>query len=178
MRFHATPLSGCYTVELEKRMDSRGFFARVFCAEEFTRERLESRFVQMNTSLSLRRGTLRGMHYQVSPAEEAKLVRCLTGALYDVVLDLRPDSPSHGQWFGAELDADNRRMMYVPKGCAHGFLTLEDNTEVLYLVSAFYAPESERGVRYDDPRFGIRWPFSPTEMSDKDRTWPYYRGRD
>jgi dTDP-4-dehydrorhamnose 3,5-epimerase len=172
MRFHATPLPGCYTVELEKRGDARGFFARLFCAEEFARQGLEPRFVQANTSLSAQRGTLRGMHYQIAPAAEAKLVRCLSGALYDVVLDLRRDSPTHGRWFAAGLDAANRLMMYVPPGCAHGFLTLEPQTEVLYLVSAFYAPEHERGVRYDDPRFGIEWPFAPVEISAKDRSWP------
>jgi dTDP-4-dehydrorhamnose 3,5-epimerase len=174
MRFVETPIGGCYTVELEKHGDARGFFARLYCAKEFSAQGLESAFVQANNSLSVRAGTLRGLHYQLAPAQEAKLIRCLSGALYDVVLDLRPHSPTLGRWFAAELTAANRRMMYVPKGCAHGFLTLEPDTEVLYLASAFYAPDWERGVRFDDPRFAIRWPSTPAEISEKDRSWPDY----
>lgn len=172
MRFNQTPVRGCYTIELEKRGDDRGFFARFFCQGEFERQGLRSNFVQINNSLSGKRGTLRGMHYQLSPAAEAKVVRCLSGGLYDVVLDLRPDSPTQGRWFAAELNSENRLMMYVPEGCAHGFLTLADDTEALYLVSAFYAPDKEHGVRFDDPAFGITWPFRPSEISDKDRKWP------
>ncbi len=174
MRFLPTPLAGAYLVELDRRGDQRGFFARLFCEHEFADAGLESHFVQANTSLSARRGTLRGMHYQLPPAAEVKLVRCLSGALQDVIIDLRPESPSFGQWFGAELSAQNRVMMYVPRGFAHGFITLSDETEVLYLVSAFYAPEHERGIRFDDPRFGIGWATMPTELSDKDRSWPDY----
>jgi dTDP-4-dehydrorhamnose 3,5-epimerase len=171
MKFDPTPLIGVYLVELERRGDDRGFFARFFCEREFSEAGLQSRFVQINNSLSAKAGTLRGLHYQLPPAAETKIVRCLKGALYDVVLDLRPDSPSFGRWFGAELNEDNRRMMYVPKGCAHGFVTLCDNVEALYLVDAFYHPDSERGVRYNDPRFNVAWPIQPVEISDKDRNW-------
>ena len=172
MLFQDTPLQGAFTIDLEKRGDERGFFARLFCEVEFAAAGLESRFVQINTSGSAKRGTLRGMHFQLPPAAEVKVVRCIRGALYDVIVDLRPDSPSFRKWFGAELSADNRRMMYVPRGFAHGFMTLEDDTEALYLVSAFYAPQQERGLRFDDPAIGIEWPLVPGEMSDKDRSWP------
>jgi dTDP-4-dehydrorhamnose 3,5-epimerase len=168
MKFTETPLAGAYLVDLERRGDERGFFARFFCAREFAEHGLETRFVQINTSLSVAAGTLRGMHYQLPPAAEVKLVRCLAGALWDAILDLRPRSPSFGRWFAAELTAENRRMMYVPQGFAHGFLTLAPNTEALYLVSAFYAPERERGVRWNDPRFAIAWPRPPQVISDKD----------
>ena len=169
MKFHDTPLKGAHLIELEKRGDDRGFFARLFCEEEFAAKGLESRFVQINTSLSGKAGTLRGMHYQLPPDAETKVVRCIRGALYDVILDLRPDSPTFGNWFGAELNEENRLMMYVPKGFAHGFVTLKANTEALYLVSAFYGPANERGIRYNDPRFDINWPIQPSEISDKDR---------
>jgi dTDP-4-dehydrorhamnose 3,5-epimerase len=168
MEFTGTPLAGACLVDLEKRGDERGFFARFFCEREFAEHGLETRFVQINNSLSAEAGTLRGMHYQLPPAAEVKLVRCVRGALWDAILDLRPDSPSFGRWFAAELTAENRRMMYVPQGFAHGFLTLAPNTEALYLVSAFYAPERERGVRWDDPRFAIAWPHPPRVISDKD----------
>lgn len=172
MQFHSTPVQGATLIELERRGDDRGFFARFFCEREFAAAGLKSHFVQINTSLTAKRGTLRGMHYQLPPSAEVKVVRCLRGALFDVVLDLRPDSPSFGRWFGAELNAENRTMMYVPEGCAHGFVTLQDDTEALYLVSAFYGPEEERGVRFDDPRFAIAWPEPPVEVSAKDRAWP------
>ena len=172
MRFLETPVQGVRLIELEKRGDARGFFARMFCEREFAEAGLESRFVQMNNSLTGRKGTLRGLHYQLQPAAEVKVVRCVRGALWDVVLDLRPDSPSFGKWFGAELSAENRRMMYVPRGFAHAFLTLTDDVEAIYLVSAFYSPEDERGVRWNDPRFGIEWPMRPVEISDKDARWP------
>jgi dTDP-4-dehydrorhamnose 3,5-epimerase len=168
MRFVAMPLAGAYMIELEQRGDERGFFARLFCEREFASAGLDSRFVQINNSLSKDQGTLRGMHYQLGEAAEVKVVRCVSGALWDAVLDLRPESPTFGQSFGAELSAENRRMMYVPRGFAHGFLTLEPDTEALYLVSAFYAPERERGVRWNDPRFGITWPAEPLVISDKD----------
>jgi dTDP-4-dehydrorhamnose 3,5-epimerase len=168
MNFTETPLAGAYLVDLEKRGDERGFFARFFCEREFAGHGLENRFVQINNSLSVEEGTLRGMHYQLPPAAEVKLVRCLAGALWDAILDLRPRSPTFGRWFGAELSAENRRMMYVPQGFAHGFLTLRPDTEALYLVSAFYAPERERGVRWNDPRFAIAWPGAPRVISDKD----------
>jgi len=174
LKFLPTPLPGAYLIELERRGDDRGFFARLFCEREFGAAGLETSFVQVNNSLSARRGTLRGMHYQLPPAAEVKLVRCVRGALQDVIIDLRPNSPTFGRWFGAELTAENRTMMYVPRGFAHGFITLADDAEAFYLVSAFYAPERERGVRFDDPRFGVQWRIAPTEVSPKDRVWPDY----
>ena len=172
MKFHPTPLHGAYTVELEKRGDDRGFFARIFCENEFTQAGLVPKFVQANNSLSAAKGTLRGMHYQLAPKAEVKLVRCIRGALWDAILDLRPDLPSFGKWFGAELSAENRLMMYVPRGFAHAILTLADDTEALYLVSEFYAPEQERGVRWNDTAFKIEWPIEPSEISAKDAKWP------
>lgn len=172
MRFIPTPLSGAYIIELEKKGDDRGFFARFFCTKEFEQIGLEKNFVQVNNSLSAQKGTLRGMHYQMPPKAETKLVRCIKGALYDVILDLRKDSPTFGQSFGCELTADNRQMMYVPRGFAHGFLTLEEDTEALYLVSEFYSPEQERGLRWNDPQLQIHWPFQPAVVSDKDAKQP------
>ncbi len=167
MIFTETPLDGVWVIDLEKRGDERGFFARVFDDDEFGARDLVTHWVNMNDSLSVERGTLRGMHYQLPPAAEVKLVRCIRGAFYDVALDLRT-----GRWFGVELSAENRRMLYVPQHCAHGFLTLEADTEALYLTSAHYSPEHERGARWDDPAYGIDWPFTPTVLSDKDRAWP------
>jgi dTDP-4-dehydrorhamnose 3,5-epimerase len=172
MKFHATPLLGAYTIELEKRGDDRGFFARLFCEREFQAAGIPTPIVQINNSLSENAGTLRGMHYQLPPAAEIKVVRCIRGALYDVIIDLRPDSPTFTKWFGADLTAENRLMMYVPQGFAHGILTLTDNTEAFYLVNAFYMPEAERGLRFDDPRFGVVWPYAPADISLKDRSWP------
>jgi dTDP-4-dehydrorhamnose 3,5-epimerase len=172
VKFVETPLAGAYLIELEKREDERGFFARFFCEREFGAHGLETRFVQMNNSLSNDRGTLRGLHYQLEPATEVKALRVLSGALWDVILDLRPGFDTFGRHFGVELSGDNRRMIYVPRGFAHGFLTLSPDTETLYLVSAFYAPEQERGVRWDDPYFEIEWPARPTVISDKDRAYP------
>jgi dTDP-4-dehydrorhamnose 3,5-epimerase len=171
MIFTETPIGGAFLIDLEPRGDERGFFARFFCEREFGAHGLSTHFVQANNSLSARRGTLRGMHYQLAPKAETKVVRCLRGALFDIVLDLRKGSPTFGKSFGAELSADNRRMMYVPKGFGHGFVTLTDDTEALYLVDEFYSPEHERGVRWDDPRFGIQWPVAPVVMSDKDRVY-------
>jgi len=169
MIFTETPLAGAFLVDLDKRGDERGFFARAFCEREFVEHGLPPRFVQVNNSLSAHKGTLRGMHYQLAPKAETKLVRCIRGALYDQILDLREGSPTFGQSFGAELSAANRRMMVVPKGFAHGFITLEDDTEAFYFVDEFYAPERERGVRWDDPRFALSWPLAPVVLSDKDR---------
>lgn len=148
MQFFPTPLLGAYTITLQQKGDDRGFFARLFCQNEFEQIGLERNYVQMNNSLSVYKGTLRGLHYQVEPHAEAKVVRCISGALWDVIADLRPASPTFGQWFATELTAKNRLMMYVPKGFAHGFITLEDNTEAIYLVSAFYAPGAERSLRW------------------------------
>jgi len=172
MLFHETPLVGAYLIEQERRGDARGFFARYFCENEFGAKGLETRFVQINNSLSAKAGTLRGLHYQLPPAAEVKVVRCVRGALWDVIVDLRPDSPTFKKWFGAELNAENRLMMYVPRGFAHAILTLSDDAEAIYLVSAFYGPEQERGVRWNDPAIGIEWPIQPVEISDKDAKWP------
>ena len=172
LHFEPAPVEGAWLIQGIARGDARGSFARMFCAEEFAARGLETAFAQANTSISRRRHTLRGLHYQLPPSAEAKLVRCTSGALFDVVADLRPNSPSFGAWFGAELSAANGRMLYVPRGCAHGFLTLQDGTAALYLVSDAYAPALERGVRFDDPRFGIAWPAVPEEISAKDATWP------
>jgi dTDP-4-dehydrorhamnose 3,5-epimerase len=169
MIFNQTPLKGAFVIDLEKRGDDRGFFARAFCEKEFGSQQLCTRFCQVNNSLSAQRGTLRGMHYQLGAKAETKLVRCIRGALLDVILDLRKDSPTFGQSFSAELTAENRKMMYVPKGFAHGFITLSDNTEAFYFVDEFYAPEAERGVRWNDPRFAIKWPLEPAVLSDKDK---------
>ena len=172
MKFHTTPLAGARLIELEKRGDDRGFFARMFCEREFAAEGLETRFVNVNNSLSGAAGTLRGLHYQLGEAAEVKLVRCVRGALFDAILDLRPGSPSYGRWFGETLTAENRLMMYVPRGFAHAILTLAPDTEALYLVSAHYAPGEERGVRWNDPRFAVGWPRPPVEISAKDANWP------
>jgi len=168
MFFIPTPLNGAYLIDLDKKGDERGFFARAFCEEEFAQNNLIRHFCQVNNSVSAKKGTLRGMHYQLPPKAETKVVRCIRGTLFDLILDLREHSPTFGQSFGAELSADNRRTMYVPKGFAHGFITLTDDAEVIYFVDEFYSPENERGIRYDDPRFGLRWPITPTVISDKD----------
>ena len=171
MIFTESPLQGAFVIGLEKRGDDRGFFARAFCQKEFAAHGLATNYVQMNNSLSRVKGTLRGMHYQLAPKAETKVVRCIRGALYDVILDLRPQSPTFGHSFGAELTAENRLMMYCPKGFAHGFVTLSEDAEAFYLTDEFYAPDRERGVRYDDPMFKIQWPVAPALVSDKDRTW-------
>jgi dTDP-4-dehydrorhamnose 3,5-epimerase len=172
VRFLKTPLEGAYLIELDKRGDERGFFARLFCENEFEAAGLETRFVQINNSLTVKKGALRGLHYQLPPAAEVKVVRAMKGALWDVIVDLRAGSSTYLKWFGAELTEDNRSMMYVPRGFGHGFITLTDNVEALYLDSAFYSPEAERGLRWNDPAIGIDWPAEPREMSDKDSKWP------
>ena len=172
MNFKETQLKDVYFVELDRIEDERGFFARSWCAREFEEHGLNPNLVQCNVSYNKKKGTLRGMHYQAAPHEEAKLVRCTAGALYDVVIDLRPDSPTFKQWFGVEMTAENRRALYVPEGFAHGFQTREDDTEVLYQMSEFYHPENARGVRYDDPAFGIKWPSSNITISPKDKSFP------
>ena len=176
MRFTAASINGAYVVEPEPRSDDRGFFARQWCRDEFAQAGLSAAFVQCNGSFSKRMGTLRGMHYQTAPHEEIKLIRCIRGAVFDVVIDLRSSSPTYKQWFGIELTADNRKMLYVPAGCAHGYLTMADESEVLYPVTEAYRPESERGVRWDDPAFGIQWPpVAALTISAKDASWPDYR---
>ena len=165
-----TAISGAYVLDVERRSDDRGFFARTFCEEELRAVGLETHIAQANVSWNRHRGTLRGMHYQAPPHEETKIVRCTRGAVWDVLLDLRQDSPTFGRWHAEELTADNHRMLYIPRGFAHGYLTLADDCEVSYLVGHRYVPESGRGVRWDDPAFGIEWPFTPMHMSAADRS--------
>lgn len=172
MKFRELPVRGAYLIDLEKRGDERGFFARMFCEREFVQLGLATHFVQMNDSLSAEVGTLRGMHYQLPPHAETKVVRCVRGAVYDAIVDLRVDSPTFGVSCGAELTAENRTMIYVPKGCGHGILTLMPDTEIMYLVDEFYAAAAERGVRWNDPKFGIQWPREPMILSEKDRNHP------
>jgi dTDP-4-dehydrorhamnose 3,5-epimerase len=172
MKFTPTPLDGAFVIDLEKREDERGFFARAFCINEFKANNLDSNVVQVNNSSSVQKGTLRGMHYQLAPFAETKIVRCIKGSLFDVIIDLRKDSPTFGKWFGEELSEQNRKMMYVPKGFAHGFLTLENNTEAFYFVTQFYNSESERGIRFNDPAFNITWPLAPVVVSEKDLSHP------
>jgi len=160
MKFIETKLKGAYIIEPELLEDQRGFFARTFCQREFETHGLNPKLVQCSIAYNRRKGTLRGMHYQVAPMEEAKLVRCTQGAIYDVIIDLRPDSPTYREWVSVELNANNRRMLYVPEGFAHGYQTLVDNTEVLYQMSEFYSPEDARIVGWNDPMFGIEWPVS------------------
>jgi dTDP-4-dehydrorhamnose 3,5-epimerase len=168
--FFETKLKGAFIIAPEKLEDERGFFARSWCEREFAAHGLNARLVQCDISLSKKKGTLRGMHYQLSPFEEAKLVRCTRGSIYDVIIDLRPESPTFKQHIGLVLTGDNHKMLYVPEGFAHGFLTSEDNSEVFYQMSEFYSREHARGVRWNDPAFGISWPLVPTTMSDKDRS--------
>jgi len=172
VKFHETPLSGLYLVELEALNDERGFFARSFCVQEFDRLGLESTVAQCNISFNAKKGTLRGLHFQTTPHEEAKLVRCTQGAIYDVAVDIRPDSPTYLEWFAVELTADNHRSIFIPHGFAHGFQTLADSSEVLYIMSEFFHPESARGLRWDDPAIGISWPLKNPIMSNKDRSYP------
>ncbi len=174
MIFAETELSGAFVVDLERREDERGFFARAWCAREFADHRLSARLVQCNLSFNRLRGTLRGMHYQVPPHAEVKLIRCTRGAIHDVIVDLRPDSPTYKEWLGIELSAENGRMLYVPEGFAHGYQTLADDTETFYQVSEFYAPGAEQGVRWNDPSFRIEWPLAVSSISEKDASWPDY----
>jgi dTDP-4-dehydrorhamnose 3,5-epimerase len=173
MIFRETTLKGAFVIEIEKFEDKRGFFARAWCQKEVEANGLVSRVVQTNISFNKKRGTLRGMHYQVAPYEQVKLVRCTRGVIYDVIIDLRPDSPTFRKWTGVELTAENYTMLYVPENFAHGFQTLEYNTEATYQVSQFYSPQSERGVRYDDPVFQVEWPLPVEVISEKDIAWPY-----
>lgn len=173
MIFHRTRLSGAYIIEIEKRMDNRGFFARSFCRQEFDKHGLNPDIMQTNIGFSQSRGTLRGLHYQLPPHAETKLIRCTDGSLYDVILDLRPSSRTFKEWMGIELSSRNYKMLYVPGGFAHGYLTLEDNTEVLYQVSEYYSPDSERGIRWNDKNFAIEWPtMENLIISEKDQQWP------
>jgi len=177
MKMLPTPIVGAYVIEQEPRGDERGFFARAFCKQELGAAGLETSFVQMNNAYTKARGTLRGFHYQVPPAAETKIFRCIQGSFHDMIVDLRPDSPTFGRSFGVELTSENRLQLYIPKGCAHGYLTLEDDTEALYMSSTPYLAPSERGLRYDDPFIEIAMPIIPTIVSAKDRAWPDYDAR-
>ncbi len=172
MIFREARLAGCYVIELERDIDERGGFARLWCAREMQGRGLDARLVQASISTNRRSGTLRGMHYSVVPHTEVKVVRCVRGAIYDVALDLRATSPTYGRWFAETLTADNGLAMYIPEGVAHGFQTLADATDVLYQMSAFFEPAFARGVRWDDPAFGIVWPSAERTMSERDRTFP------
>jgi dTDP-4-dehydrorhamnose 3,5-epimerase len=175
--FAETAIPGACTIDLERREDDRGFFARAWDVGEFAAHGLSTRLVQANVSFNRFAGTLRGMHFQRAPHEEAKLVRCTRGAIYDAIVDLRPDSPAFKRWIGVELTEQNRRSLYVPEGCAHGYQTLTDETETFYLVSEAYAPESEGGVRWNDPAFAIQWPAAEERLlSPKDAAWPDFEG--
>ena len=176
MRFIPTPLGGAYLVEPEPHDDERGCFARTWCLDEFGERGLNTDWVQCNVSYNCRAGTLRGLHYQAAPHEEAKLIRCTRGSLYDVIVDLRRDSPTFLGHFAIVLGAGNRTMLYVPEGCAHGFQTLEDETEIFYQMTESYEPASARGVRWNDPAFGITWPDADRLINDRDRTYPDFTG--
>ena len=171
MIFKETKLKGAFVVELDKKEDERGFFARAFCRNEFSRQGLKADIAQINTSHNNKKGTLRGMHFQADPYPECKINRCVRGAIYDVIIDLRPDSKTFKQWFGIELRDGDGKMLYVPEHFAHGYQTLEDHSEVLYLVTQFYVPSAGRGVLYNDPAFNIRWPIEITSMSEQDKNW-------
>ncbi len=172
MKFTETPLKGAYQIDIEELADARGFFARSFCARSFAEHGLNPAIVQSSISFNHRKGTLSGMHLQVAPACETKLVRCTAGAIWDVMVDMRPDSPTYLQHFATELSASNRRAVYIPQMFAHGYLTLTDNTEIFYSMSEFYTPETARGYRYDDPAFAIDWPAPVEVISQKDTAWP------
>jgi dTDP-4-dehydrorhamnose 3,5-epimerase len=172
MIFTETALPGAFLIDLERIGDDRGFFARALCAEEFAEHGLKMDIVQANVSYSADRGTLRGLHYQEAPHAEVKMIRCIRGRIFDVMVDVRPDASTYLQWVGVELSDESRRMAYVPEGFAHGFLTLTDDCEVFYPVTAAYTPEAERGLRYDDPALGIEWPSEVRVVSEKDRAWP------
>ena len=172
MKFYKAELEGAYIIELDKLEDQRGFFARTWCQKEFEEQGLAARIAQANVSFNTRAGTLRGMHYQDAPKEETKLIRCTRGALYEVIIDLRRGSPTYKRWICAELTEQNYKMLYVPAQFAHGYVTLEDKTEMIYFMSEFYTPGVERGLRWNDPEFGIIWPRPVEVISDKDANWP------
>jgi dTDP-4-dehydrorhamnose 3,5-epimerase len=174
MIFAATQLDGARLIEIEPREDERGFFARTWCREELAAQGLDTEIAQESLSVNRRRGTVRGLHFQRSPHEETKIVRCARGAVFDVIVDLRPRSPTYLRWQGFELTAENRRALYVPKGFAHGFQTLTDDAEVAYQISVFYAPQAGGGYRYDDPAFGIVWPLPVAVIGERDRGWPAF----
>lgn len=173
MRFIETGISGAWVVDPTPRVDNRGRFLRAWCVQEFADHGLKFTPLQANMGFSMCKGTIRGMHFQKAPSVEAKLVRCTRGAMFDVVVDVRSESPSYGKWFGVELTPENARMLFVPERCAHGYQTLEDGTEMHYMASAFYDPSAASGVRFDDPAFGIQWPLAAVAISEQDRNWPF-----
>ena len=177
MIFSETRFAGAYCIEPERREDHRGFFARLWCQRELEEHGLTSQLAQLNVGFTVHKGGIRGMHFQIAPRQEVKIVRCTRGALFDVIVDLRPTSATYRRWIGMELTAENHRMLYVPEGCAHGYQTLIDDTELCYMASEFYVPDGARGVRYNDPAFGIEWPLAVTSISDADRSWPDYAAR-
>lgn len=175
MRFSRLGVDGVFLLEMEPRRDDRGYFARMLCEDELARHGLQGRFVQVNTGYNPRAGTLRGLHYQEPPHGEVKIVRCVRGAVYDVAVDLRPESATFMRWVGAELRAESEALLYIPEGCAHGYLTLADDSELVYFASRAYAPAAARGVRYDDPAFDIHWPAAVRVISQADRNWTDFR---
>jgi dTDP-4-dehydrorhamnose 3,5-epimerase len=177
MLFSQTQIAGAWVIDPTTRQDDRGHFFRAWCTKEFSDHGIQFQPVQANMGFSFKKGTVRGMHYQVEPALEAKLVRCTRGAMFDVVLDIRADSPTYGKWHAVELTPENGRMLFLPEHCAHGYQTLEDNTEMHYMASQFYAPNDARGARFDDPAFGIQWPLAVSSISEQDRNWPLSAGR-
>lgn len=176
MIFQETPLAGAYVIDIQRLEDERGFFARTWCQREYAAHGLNPSLAQCSISFNKQKGTLRGMHYQLPPHAEAKVVRCTRGAIFDVIIDLRPESPTYKQHFGLTLTPENHTMLYVPERCAHGLLTLADETEVLYLISEFYAPEQARGVRWNDPAFAIQWPETVQVISERDTAYPDFIG--
>lgn len=172
MRFTETEIAGAWVIDPTPHADDRGRFMRAWCLREFAEHGIQFVPVQANLGFSVRKGTVRGVHFQTDAAPEAKLVRCTRGAMFDVVLDVRPASPTYGKWYGTELTPENARMLYVPEGCAHGYQTMEDETEMHYMASEFYTPEAAQGLRFDDPAFEIKWPLPITSISDQDRNWP------
>ncbi len=168
MKFNQTKISGCFLVELDLKMDERGFFARSYCDNEFKNQGLQRKWVQMSNSYNTKAGTIRGLHLQRNPFEEVKIVRCISGKIWDLIVDLRQESDTFGQWFGEILSGQNRKMMYIDKGVAHGFITLENNTEIIYSMSEFYSKEHELTIKWDDPKLNIKWPSAPLIISDKD----------
>jgi dTDP-4-dehydrorhamnose 3,5-epimerase len=176
MIFSETPIAGVVVLDVQRIEDERGFFGRVWCQEEMRQHGIDPQVAQVNTARNLRKGTVRGMHYQADPHAETKVVRCTRGSVFDVAVDLRPSSPTRKQWVGVELSADNGRMLVIPPGCAHGYQTLEDGTDLMYLTSAMYARAAATGVRHDDPAFGIRWPLPVAVLSSADASWPRLEG--
>lgn len=175
MNFQKTLIADSFLIDLNKISDDRGFFSRLFCSDEFKEKNISFNFPQVNTSQTKSKGSIRGFHYQREKSSESKLVKCIKGSIYDIVVDIRPNSKTYMQWQGFELNDTNRSMLLIPKGCAHGFQSLEDNIELIYFVDERYNPELESGIRWNDESFGFKWPLTPTTISDKDRNWPDYK---